>query len=139
MEEMMEQAMPHVKYYISFSYDHGSVIGSASVNLADVDRMSVEFFKDNIQHSYKNNIHYSVEVVLEYPTTRSSRPYEVKLIDEPLFDYDVDYELVKNKTMGQCVLDSLNKLEMDRYNEFTATTINGLKNYLGESVHQLNR
>lgn len=139
MEEMMEQALSHVKYYICFSYDHGDVVGNSCINLTDVERMNINFFKNIIQNSYDNNIYYEVEIVLEYPTTRSSKPYLVRLLRKPLFDYNVDYEQVKDKTIGECVLNVLNDLNTDRYNEFTIESINRLKDYLNANIHQLNK
>ena len=139
MEEMMEQAIPHVKYYMLFGYNHGGIQGEGCVNLNDVDRMSVDFFKNNIQHSYEDNTNYYIEIVLEYPTTRSTKPYVVTLIKKSLFDYNVDYEQIKDKTIGECVLDVINNLEMDRYNELTTESIKRLKSYLDANFNQLNR
>ncbi len=124
MEEMIEQALSHAKYYITFSYDHGSVVGSSSVYLSDVDSMSIYFFKKFIQRSRQNYINYQLEIFLEYSTTRSSKPYKVSLLEKPLFDFNVDYEQIKDKTIGECVLNVLRNLEMDRYDELTIEIIN---------------
>lgn len=139
MDEMMEQVLSHVKYYLSFYYDHGSVVGDASVNLSDVDKLTVDYFKKHIQASRGNNVDYNVEICLEYPTSRAVNPYEVEMLNESLFSYDTNYDEIKDKTIGQCVLETLDSVKTDRYSEVAVAAIERLKEYLNSNTHQMNR
>ena len=139
MDEMIEQALSHVNYYLSFGYDHGSVTGSANINLSDVATLTVDFFKRFIQASYNNNTNYNVVISLEYSDARKPAPYEVKLLNTSLFDYETSYDQIKDKTIGQCVLERLNNLKIDKYDELSVAAIERLKEYLISNAHQKSR
>jgi len=80
-----------------------------------------------------------VEICLEYPTSRAVNPYEVEMLNESLFSYDTNYDEIKDKTIGQYVLETLDNVKTDRYSEVAVAAIERLKEYLNSNTHQMNR
>ena len=135
MTEMIEQALANVKYYITYEcyyyLDPTFNKRTVAVNILDIDKYSIDFA---LKYICDNHNCYSVpdslfkyNIILEYPVTWSEvYSKSVTLVEDWIF-CEKDFSEVKDKTIGECILDRLNDLDMSKYDELTTIAIEQLK------------
>ena len=116
MEEMVNSTLKNAYSYLYFRYSYSDLNGDAYINWTEVENLTVEFFlkyivRDRNNYKYMNSYHIDFFISLIYKSELDTQPYEVPLFRHPLFDRDTKYEDVKDKTIKECILDVINRVD----------------------------